>query len=463
MRCLWNGEYGDHDLSFVPSIDDIVERQEEQYEKYVGCVVGDFTCVKVEYDWGRRDQRWTVKCNLCGRTIYQYHANDWRRGKGRKTTCDCRKEWKLKEKEDARKERLEKIAQKQKDHIGKTYGDWKVIEYNGFQSCKIECVVCGITKKSKIDEVLHGNVVPCSHRKPRDYSGDEWIGRRIGHLTVIGRDGHMFVARCDCGKEILERPTILFYYKKSTCGDPDCEYSSESQRKSRKSQKIGHEFEQRVVEALKSRGYNAVLTKCLSDFGVDIIITESDGTKVAVQCKKQKKPVGVNAIQEVYAGGRFYDCTKFSVICDKGFSNPAIILARKLGVYLCDGEYAPPDDVSEYTATLLPIYHRNEKLEKLYEIRGDRHTLGDWCSIYGVALRTVRKNIKNGMTIEMALESAVDKVCAKSRTYRTYTVNGYTGSLSAVCEYYGIPPQTVSYRMKHRGMSIEEAIFTPTK
>lgn len=458
MWCLWNGEYGEHDLSFVPALDDIIKRQGEQYAQYIGCVVGDFTCIRVEYDWGRRDQRWAVKCNLCGKMMYQYHAGDWRRGKGRKTTCDCRLERKRKSEEAAKNERLEKISQKQKEHLGKIYGDWKVVEYNGIQTCKIECAVCGIAKKSRIDDVLSGNVVPCSHRKPKDYSGDEWIGRRAGRLTVTGRCDGMFLAKCDCGRTILERPTILFSRRtKTTCGDPNCEFSSERQRNARKKHEKGHEYEEHIEKMLNSLGYNAKRTKCYSDFGVDIIITESDGTKVAVQCKEQDAPAGISAIQEVYAGGRFYDCTKFSVVCDKGFSNSAIIMARKLGVYLCEGEYAPPEDVGEYAANLLPVYHKNEKLEKLYEINGEKHTLSDWCAIYGTTLYAARSNMKRGMTVEIALK-------AELKTQRKqYTIKGFTGTLKDVCNHYGINPQTVAYRMKQRGMSMEEAIFTPTK
>lgn len=455
MMCLWNGEYGDHDLSFVPALSDITKRQSEQYEKYVGCVVGDFTCVKVEYDWGRRDQRWTVKCNLCGKEIYQYHAQDWRRGKGRKTTCDCRLERKRQAEDAAKSERLEKIAQRQKDHLGNVYGDWKVIEYNGVQGCKIECTVCGATKKSRIDDVVSGNVVPCAHRKPKDYSGDEWIGRRVGHLTVTGRCGGMFLAKCDCGRTVLERPTVLFTRRtKTTCGDPNCEYSSALQREARKKQVKGHSYERETEEMLLSLGYKAKRTKCYKDFGVDIIITEDDGTRVAVQCKKQDAPSDVSAIQEVYAGGRFYDCTKFSVICDKGFSNPAIIMARKLGVYLCDGEYDPPTDIGEYAENLLPVFHANKKLEKLYEINGEQRTLGDWCLIYGQSLPAVRRRIKDGVSLELALKTP-------KNTPDVYTVRGFSGNLKSVCDHYGILPQTVSYRMKYRGMSLEEAIFTP--
>lgn len=468
MWCLWNGEYGEHDIAGMylskSSSEKNIQRMEEEYKKWSGVIVGDFTCDKVEYDWGRRDQRWTCHCNLCGRTIYQYHAQDWRRGKGRKTTCDCRVERKRKAEEEAKKaenERLEKIAQKQKDHLGKTYGDWKIIEYGGLKKCKVKCAICGKERVSSvsIDDVVNMVLLPCNHKIPTDYSGDEWIGKRNGNLTAIGRDGTLFICKCDCGRETRVRPVDLFTRKtKKNCGNPNCEYSTEAERASRKRHEKGHKYEEQTEEMLKSLGYNAKRTKCYSDFGVDIIITEADGTKVAVQCKKLDAPASITAIQEVYAGGRFYDCTKFSIICDKGFSNPAIIMARKLGVYLCEGEYAPPDDVGEYAANLLPVHQRSRGNEKLYDIDGERHTVADWCEIYGKSLHSVTAKMRRGVSFETAFFSASDV-----NEQQNYTVNGFTGSLTAICRHYGIPQPTVHYRMSKCGMTLEDAIFTKLK
>ena len=464
MWCLWNGEYGEHELDMYRTkscSEKNVQRMEAEYAKYPGTVVGDFTCVKVEYDWGRRDQRWTIRCNLCGKESFMYHAQDWRRGKGRKTTCDCRKERKRREKEEAKIAAAEKIEQKKKEHLGKTYGEWKVIEYEGLTDCRIECKTCGASKNAKIYKVISGEIVPCPHRKPNDYSGEEWIGRRAGHLTVIGRSGSSFVVKCDCGREIIERPTNLFHRNiKTTCGNPNCECTSAYTRSKRAIREDGFEYERQTVDKLVSLGYNAKQTRETKDFGVDAIITEDDGTLIAVQCKKQVAPAGVDAIQEVYAGGRFYDCTKFAVICDKGFSNSAIIMAKKLGVYLCEGEFAPPDDIWQYAGNLLPVFHGNKGLEKLYEMNGEQHTLADWCAIYGVSQTTVRKKVKDEhVSLETALKTARGK--KEARESSRYTVKGVTGSLAEVCNHFGVIPQTAVYRMKQKGMTLEEAIFAP--
>lgn len=423
MLCLWNGEYEDHDIvEFYASksgAEKNLARMEKEYAKYPGTVVGDFICIKVEYDWGRRDQRWTCKCNRCGRVIYQYHVSDWRRGKGRKTSCDCRKEEKLLEEQLKAQER-KRLAEERKANA----------ELKKSQKAKKEPIL------SK-------------------YSSDEWIGKRNGHLTAIGRDGSLFICKCDCGNELTVRPVELFTRKtKKVCGEPNCTYSSIIHRKRQAHKKEGIAYEQEIENMLIEKGYNAKATKGVGDYGVDIIITNNDGSKTAIQCKKEIAPAGVEAVQEVYAGGRYYDCTKFAVICPSGYSNQAITMARKLGVYLSKGEYNYPDDIDKYAQQLLPTFYGNEGNKKYYELNGEKKTLGDWCYIYGTTEYKVKRNLKNGMSLENALMN-------KSSQKPQYTVNGVTGTLTEICNHFGILQQTVSYRMKNRGMTLEEAIFTP--
>lgn len=419
MWCLWNGEYGEHEIPDLS--ENHLKYMDECHNKWVGHVFGDFTCLKVEYDWGKRDQRWTIRCNICGNESYQYHAKDWRRGKGGSLICDCTKE-KIRNEEilkaQIRKERVEerkRIRESEK------------------------------SKKVKKEPT------------PSKYASDEWIGKRNGHLTAIGRDGSLFVCRCDCGHELTVRPVELFTRKtKKVCGEPDCEYSSVVHRTRQAHKKEGIAYEREVKNMLIQKGYDAQATKGVGDFGVDIIIKNEDGSMTAVQCKKQEAPAGVEAIQEVYAGGRFYDCTRFAVICDQGFSNPAIIMARKLGIYLCDGEFEMPEDINKYASTLLPVFHSNKGTQKLYDIDGVKHTLADWCAIYGRQQRLVEKLVNRGCTIETALKIA--EVSAR----KEYTVRGVTGNLTQICHFFDVLVPTVKYRMEHMGMTLEDAIFTPT-
>ena len=418
MWCLWNGEYGEHDVQDFSGKH--LQYMDECHAKWVGHIVGDFTCIKVEYDWGKRDQRWTIKCNLCGAVSYRYHAKEWRRRTDAR--CGCRKAEAKERKEQEEREKKERAKER------KAKAEAKKIE------------------KSKKEPVVS------------KYASDEWIGKRNGHLTAIGRDGSLFICRCDCGNELTVRPVELFTRKtKKVCGEPDCQYSSVVHRIRQTHKKEGIAYEREIESMLIEKGYNAKATKGVGDFGVDIIITNADGSLTAVQCKKQEDPAGVDAVQEVYAGGRFYDCTKFAVICDQGFSNPAILMGKKLGVYLCNGDFDMPSDIEQYASSLLPVFHSNKGLQKLYEIGGEKHTLADWAAIYGKPVRKVEKLIKDGCTAETALKTA------KSYEYQRYSVRGVDGNLTEICKYFEVFPQTVSYRINHMGMTLEEAIFTPTK
>lgn len=463
MWCLWNGEYGEHDVQDFS--EKHLQYMDECHAKWVGHIIGDFTCIKVEYDWGKRDQRWTIKCNLCGEVSYRYHAKEWRRRTDAR--CGCRKAEAKKRKEQeekAKKESLQTLASQKifenQKRVGEVYGEWKIVESIGGTRCVIECTTCGKRKSDKIrtQDVIDLKISPCNHKKPIDYSGDEWIGKRNGHLTVVGRNGKYFIAKCDCGNEITVKPTFMFTYgNRKDCGMPNCPYSTPLERASRERRKRGFLFEREVEQMLTEKGYNAVKTQDQADYGVDVIIQEHDGSKIAVQCKKQNDPAGVEAVQEVYAGGRFYDCTKFAVICEQGFSNPAILMARKLGVYLCDGEFEMPTDIEEYTSALLPVFHGNDDLRKLYDINGTKHTLSDWCIIYGKPQHQVERLIKRGCTAETALRYA------KASEYKQLTVRGVTGNFTQVCNYFDVRPQTVKYRIEHMEMTLEEAIFTPTR
>ena len=122
MYCLWNGEYGEHDLSHINGLNAIIGNQKKIYPKYIGIEVGDFICVGVEYDWGKRDQRWKVRCKLCGEETYKYHTHDWKRGHGSKTECHCRKDKKKQEADERKNARLKEIS----EETGKIYGSFNI-------------------------------------------------------------------------------------------------------------------------------------------------------------------------------------------------------------------------------------------------------------------------------------------------------------------------------------------------
>ena len=107
----------------------------------------------------------------------------------------------------------------------------------------------------------------------------------------------------------------------------------------------GHDFEYYCAEILRANGFLDVeVTKGSGDFGADIL-AERDGVTYAVQCKCYDKPIGVKAVQEIYAGRDFYDRMVGVVMTNQYFTQPAVELAQKLNIMLWDRDYV--DDMAD--------------------------------------------------------------------------------------------------------------------
>ena len=101
----------------------------------------------------------------------------------------------------------------------------------------------------------------------------------------------------------------------------------------------GHDFEYYCADLLREHGFLDVeVTKGSGDFGADIL-AEKDGVSYAIQCKCYDKPIGVKAVQEVYAGRDYYDRMVGVVMTNQYFTQPAVDLAQKLNIMLWDRGY----------------------------------------------------------------------------------------------------------------------------
>jgi restriction system protein len=87
----------------------------------------------------------------------------------------------------------------------------------------------------------------------------------------------------------------------------------------------GTEFEDYVARIARSSGAPVIMTSITGDWGVDIIVGRRPN-RLAIQCKRQARPVGAGAVQEVVAGAPMQDCARTMVVTNHEFT-PA---ARKL-------------------------------------------------------------------------------------------------------------------------------------
>jgi restriction system protein len=99
----------------------------------------------------------------------------------------------------------------------------------------------------------------------------------------------------------------------------------------------GVEFEGFLKKLFQSKGYRVDLTKTSGDYGADLILHYKK-QKIAVQAKRYAGSVGVEAVQQVLAAMKYYQCNHAMVITNSRFTPNATELARKTNVELLDRE-----------------------------------------------------------------------------------------------------------------------------
>lgn len=98
----------------------------------------------------------------------------------------------------------------------------------------------------------------------------------------------------------------------------------------------GIDFEELTCDILVANGFEtAENTQASMDFGVDVLACK-DGITYAIQCKRYHGPVGIEAVQQIYAGRAYYECHVAVVLTNQYFTSNAHKLADKIGVALWD-------------------------------------------------------------------------------------------------------------------------------
>jgi restriction system protein len=98
----------------------------------------------------------------------------------------------------------------------------------------------------------------------------------------------------------------------------------------------GTEFEDHVARIARRAGVPVIMTPLTGDWGVDLIVGRRPH-RLAIQCKRQSRPVGAGAVQEVVAGAPMQDCTQTMVVTNHDFTPAARKLAELHGCVLVGG------------------------------------------------------------------------------------------------------------------------------
>ena len=99
----------------------------------------------------------------------------------------------------------------------------------------------------------------------------------------------------------------------------------------------GTEFEDHIARIARSSGASVIMTAVTGDFGVDLVVGRRPN-RLAIQCKRQSRPVGAGAVQEVVAGAAMHDCAHTMVVTNHDFTPAARKLAEQHGCVLVGGE-----------------------------------------------------------------------------------------------------------------------------
>ena len=96
----------------------------------------------------------------------------------------------------------------------------------------------------------------------------------------------------------------------------------------------GHTFEHYCAGLLRKNGFHHVeVTRGSGDQGIDILAWKHR-KKYGIQCKCYSYYLGNKAIQEAYAGMKFYECDVAAVLTNQYFTNSAVALSEKTDVLL---------------------------------------------------------------------------------------------------------------------------------
>jgi restriction system protein len=97
----------------------------------------------------------------------------------------------------------------------------------------------------------------------------------------------------------------------------------------------GFQFEEYLKVLFRKLGYNSTVTKKSGDFGVDLLL-KGEHKRIAIQAKRYGygNKVSIKAVQEIYAGGRYYEADETWVVTNAFFTKPALELAKACNVRL---------------------------------------------------------------------------------------------------------------------------------
>lgn len=145
----------------------------------------------------------------------------------------------------------------------------------------------------------------------------------VGKVLMTAQEFELFLADAELVKESIDYSHDIYY---DSTPSPSYNYDSME----------GHQFEHFCAALFKQNNFhNVTVTQDTGDQGIDIL-AEKNGVKYAIQCKCYSSDIGNKAVQEAFAGCRYYNCHVPVVMTNRYFTKQAKDLAQKTNVLLWD-------------------------------------------------------------------------------------------------------------------------------
>jgi restriction system protein len=100
----------------------------------------------------------------------------------------------------------------------------------------------------------------------------------------------------------------------------------------------GEQFEMRMERFFRDHHWKVRRTRVTGDFGCDLVLFDSQGTKIVAQLKRYGSNVGIAAVQEVLGAQHYYQASQSEVITNSHLTRQAKELALRSGVRIWERE-----------------------------------------------------------------------------------------------------------------------------
>lgn len=360
----------------------VLEMQSEFYKDRIGKVYGDYKVIDVWYDWEQHRQMWKLQCQRCGAIKVTKNGREFAKGRV-SGTCPCRSRERAqeiaKEKERARQERIAG-TRADPEWIGQVIGTLEVIKYAPGKGLLTRCRECGKEVYHDASELSREKPIRCRCQKDKySFDPEEWIGKKIGHLTVLSKENNKFLCRCDCGRKVSVIPTNLANGTIKSCGNSQCPHH----RSLITTHGLSNDRLYRIWRGMKERCYNPKNQgwPTYGGRGIDICDEWIDDLFAFREW----------ALSHGYADNLSID----RIDNDRGYSPDNCRWAT--------AKEQANNQHPRYTFSKKPDYTPHKR-KIIWEINGETKSGLDWCKQYGMSMPFVKYRIeKMGMSPYEAL------------------------------------------------------------